>query len=56
MIFFEILYKIKSRKKFIAFTIFFKNDKNVLFFIEKRTKLRKKNTRRDKVRSNENDN
>ena len=41
-IFFEILYEIKSRKKFTTFTIFFKNDKNVLFFIEKRTKLRKK--------------
>ena len=41
-IFFEILYEIKSRKKLIALTIFFKNDKDALFFIEKRTKLRKK--------------
>ena len=40
--FFEILYEVKSRKRFIAFTIFFKNDKNALFFIERRTKLRKK--------------
>ena len=39
---FEVLYEIKSRKRLIALTISFKNDKNVLFFIERRTELRKK--------------
>ena len=40
--FFEILYEVKPRKKLTTFTISFKNDKNALFFIEKRTELRKK--------------